>query len=114
MIQNQVNVKNIKIEKERTQNKFKVELDTNLTKELEQEGFARELTRRIQNLRKESGLKKQDRIYLNLKTDYDLGDFIKEIKNKVGAEKIRLNKTTKNSFKENIRNQKFFISISKI
>lgn len=39
-----------------------VALDTTLTRSLEEEGFAREFVSRIQNLRKESGLKVSDRI----------------------------------------------------
>lgn len=38
----------------------KLELDTVLSSELEAEGFSREITRRLQNLRKNSGLQKAD------------------------------------------------------
>ncbi len=114
LIKIQINVKEIKIEKERTKGKFKIELDQELTPELEQEGFARELTRRIQALRKKNGLRKQDKIILSIKTDYDLGNFIKEIKDKVGAKEIIFNKVSKDSSKENIKGKEFFISISKI
>ncbi|MBI2667588.1 isoleucine--tRNA ligase [Candidatus Woesearchaeota archaeon] len=114
LIQSQVNVKEIKIEKERAQNKFRLELDTQLTPELEQEGFARELTRRIQSLRKKIGLKKQDKVILGLKTDYNLGKFLKEIKKKVGAKEISFDKITKNSSKESIKGKEFLISVSKL
>ena len=43
-----------------------IALETALTPELEQEGFARELVSRIQNLRKEKGLEVSDRIRLVL------------------------------------------------
>ena len=45
-------------------------LDTTMTPVLEAEGFAREVTRRVQDLRKKSGLEKLDEIKLNL----ELGD----------------------------------------
>ena len=99
--------------KENAGTKFKIILDDKITPELEQEGFARELTRRIQNLRKKAGLKKQDKIKLNLVSDYDLGEFIKEIKEKVGAKEIT-NKQTKEALKENIKGKEFLISLSKI
>ena len=67
-----------------------VYLDTNLTKELEQEGFARELTRRIQALRKKAGLQKQDKIAITISTDYDLGKWLKDIQQKVSAKTIKL------------------------
>ncbi|MDP6642216.1 MAG: isoleucine--tRNA ligase [Candidatus Nanoarchaeia archaeon] len=109
LIENQTNIKKLILKK----GKLKVKLDTKLTKELEQEGFARELTRRIQNLRKKSGLKKQDSITLNLNTNYDLGKFIEELKDKVGAKSLT-NKLTKTSLKQNIKGKEFLISISKI
>ena len=40
---------------------FAVEIDTQLTPELEQEGYARELTRLLQELRKKAGLKKEEK-----------------------------------------------------
>jgi isoleucyl-tRNA synthetase len=41
-----------------------VALDVNLTEELKQEGIARDLVNRIQNLRKDLGLEVQDKIKL--------------------------------------------------
>ena len=43
-----------------------VGLDTNITEELKKEGYARDLVRGIQNLRKESGLEVTDRIRLQV------------------------------------------------
>lgn len=45
-------------------------LDTQLTPELLEEGDARELVNRIQNLRKEAGFEVQDRIHLHIESDW--------------------------------------------
>ena len=50
-------------------NHLTVALDITLTEELKQEGIARELINRIQNLRKESGLNLTDRINISFKTN---------------------------------------------
>ena len=49
-----------------------VALDATLTPELEQEGMARELVNRIQNLRKATGLEVTDRIHIKLQGDADV------------------------------------------
>ena len=53
-----------------TQDKHTVALDINLTDELKEEGIARELINRIQNLRKESGFEVTDKIRIKI-TDTD-------------------------------------------
>jgi len=63
-------------------------LDTTLTPSLEQEGYTRELIRRIQSLRKEANLQKKDKITLYIQTRCDLGSWIKTLKKKVGAKKL--------------------------
>ena len=69
-------------------------LNKEMTDELEAEGFAREVMRRVQALRKKAELQKSDRISLFLKTDEELkemlGKWEKQIKEKVGAEKIKI------------------------
>ncbi|WP_075349969.1 isoleucine--tRNA ligase [Algoriphagus marinus] len=49
-----------------------VALDVTLTEELKQEGVARDLVNRIQNLRKDMGLEVQDKIKIQLSDDNDL------------------------------------------
>jgi len=49
-----------------------VALDMTLTPELVQEGIARELVNRIQNLRKDSGLEVTDKIAVFLKNETKL------------------------------------------
>ncbi|HET9503389.1 MAG TPA: isoleucine--tRNA ligase [Hymenobacter sp.] len=64
-----------------------VALDVTLTEELRQEGLARELVNRLQNLRKDSGLEVQDRIQVTLASSAPaelqaavaaFGDYIRE------------------------------------
>lgn len=107
IIKKQANVKNVVIK----EGKFNVKLDTNLTKELEREGFSREMMRRIQALRKKSGLKKNNIIDLTINSDYDLGKYKKEIMEKVGAKDLKFN-TLKGKFysKEKIREREFEIA----
>ncbi|MBI2138846.1 isoleucine--tRNA ligase [Candidatus Woesearchaeota archaeon] len=63
-----------------------------VSKELEAEGFARELVRRIQNLRKTAGLEKKDKVSLYLSMESSmikaLENFEAQIMEKVGAESI--------------------------
>ena len=49
-----------------------VALDITLSKELQEEGIARELVNRIQNLRKESGLDVTDKIHIMISTNQDI------------------------------------------
>ena len=69
-------------------------LNKEMTDELEAEGFAREIMRRVQALRKKAGLQKSDSISLFLKTDDELKEMLKEwilvIKEKVGASQFRI------------------------
>ncbi|MFH1682584.1 MAG: isoleucine--tRNA ligase, partial [Candidatus Woesearchaeota archaeon] len=77
--------------------KFKggfVYLNKVLNEELEGEGYAREIMRQVQQMRKEAGLQKKERIFLYLKLSEGLLELVKkfenDIKEKVGAEKIGL------------------------
>jgi isoleucyl-tRNA synthetase len=64
IIMRQLNVKKIEIKtgksKEKEAKEISVKLDTHMTKELEAEGFAREISRKVQALRKEKGLVKEN------------------------------------------------------
>ncbi len=91
-----------------------VYINTQLTKELEAEGFSRELTRRIQELRKKSGLQKQDEIDLFINCDLDMKEMLIDnlnmIKQKVGAKKIEFKGKGKIASKEKIKNKEIEIS----
>lgn len=71
-----------------------VYLNIERNKELEAEGFAREIIRRVQMLRKENGLVKTQMIDLFIKCDKELKEMIlglsKQIKEKVGARRIEI------------------------
>ena len=111
VIKSQTNIKEIKWKR----GNQKIELDTKLTKELEQEGYSREITRLIQNIRKEMGLKKQDIINVNIKTSYDLGKFLVNIREKVGAKILEAGKepkTCKKRLEKAIKDEKFEIFVS--
>src|SRR3989344_190660 len=89
-------------------------LDLKITKELEQEGYSRELMRKIQDLRKTAGLKKIDDIDLVIASDYDLSDWKKEIAIRTGAKTLKIIKEMpKNIFKHTleaeIKGKKFMI-----
>ena len=110
IIKRQTNIKELNIKK----GTFSVKLDSKLTPELEQEGYARELMRKVQDLRKKAGLKKEDRIDLAISSKYDLSNFEKEIQEKVGAKTIafKLDKKYKTSVKEKIREHEFDIAFN--
>ena len=75
--------------------KLKVELDTELTPSLEQEGFAREMARRVQALRKKAGLKRNDKVKVIVETEFALDkEYTKDLKEKVGASELEITKKT--------------------
>ncbi len=84
----QVNVKSIDVKK----GSFNVVLDTEQTPELELEGYSREVTRRVQDMRKKANLKKQDQIELFIVSPYDFTKLRKEIQDKVGAKTLSFEK----------------------
>jgi isoleucyl-tRNA synthetase len=57
-----------------SENGLTVALDLNLTEELREEGFARDVVNRVQNLRKDKGLEVQDKIRLTFES---LDEFVK-------------------------------------
>jgi isoleucyl-tRNA synthetase len=65
-----------------------VYLDKRITAELEEEGFAREVMRRTQQLRKDSGLSKKDVITLFIDGEVDISKHDSSIREKVGAKTI--------------------------
>jgi isoleucyl-tRNA synthetase len=95
-----------------------VYLDTTLTDELLAEGFSREITRRVQNLRKKSGLQKEDVVLLNIAT-VDLEDVVNSYKDvigqAVGAQSLTLNgETYEHASTEKVKGKQFTISLKKV
>ncbi|MFC1686886.1 isoleucine--tRNA ligase [Nanoarchaeota archaeon] len=93
------------------------------TPELDGEGFAREIMRSVQQMRKESGLEKKDRINLFVKVEPDLFKIVEkfkhDIKEKVGAETIEIdfNEPTnilKNHDTKKIKKKEFKIWFDKV
>ena len=93
IIKLQLNVKNL-LWKKSSKKDWKVELDTNLTPELESEGYAREISRKVQAFRKELGLNKQDKINLILSSNDRLNNIFKSkkeiIKERTNSKKIEI------------------------
>ncbi|MEK6859456.1 MAG: isoleucine--tRNA ligase [Nanoarchaeota archaeon] len=102
LIKNQLNVKDAKLnldkedkEKNTKENKeISVELDTKMTLELEAEGYAREISRKVQAARKNAGFVKNDKIKLAVIADDKIKRFIREfkdfIKERVNARELLL------------------------
>ncbi len=114
----ELNVKEFKV-KPCNNAELEITLDTKITPELEAEGFAREITRKVQAARKEAELVKSDSIELEISSEFDdkLESQLDFIKEKVGAKTISL-KDSKKSFNHSkegkIREQSFSIRFNKI
>jgi isoleucyl-tRNA synthetase len=93
LVKDEVNVKEIVVTKSDRDALIKVELDTNITPDLEIEGCKREIERTIQELRKEKGLSVSDKIaavYLGSeKNEEAVKKFAEEIKKTVGATSLK-------------------------
>jgi len=108
------------------ENEFKggfIYLNKERTDELEAEGFAREIMRRIQSQRKKAELTKTDKITLFIKTDEELKEiltkFESQIKEKVGAEILKISELDpgrkhKFSSKEKVKDKVFEVFFDKV
>jgi isoleucyl-tRNA synthetase len=90
-----------------------VYLDKTMNKDLENEGFAREITRRVQSLRKSAEMNKSDRIelFLQLPSELDLTAFEDNLKTKVGAISLTHSDVNSCEFKSNEKIKGKLISI---
>jgi isoleucyl-tRNA synthetase len=100
-----------------------VYLDLMRTPDLEAEGYARELMRRVQALRKDAKLSKQDRISLFIRTDEETVGSLKvwfdAIKEKVGAVQMNIThnepaKMHQHKKKEKIKDKEFVVEFDKV
>ncbi|MBR9702289.1 isoleucine--tRNA ligase [Candidatus Pacearchaeota archaeon] len=103
IIENQLNIKKIKFEKGA---ELSVELDAKMTPELEEEGYAREMSRQVQAFRKKLGLEKKDRIELSIFTDEDFKKVLEKrkefIQSRTNSKMVEIVTTKKERFKKNI------------
>jgi isoleucyl-tRNA synthetase len=105
IIKIQTNIKNVKVaDKDKhkaTSDDFEIEfrygkifIDKSRTAELDNEGFSREIMRRIQSMRKTAGLKKDDSINLCITVDSELEKGLSswkgDIAEKVGAKELTI------------------------
>ena len=95
-----------------------VVLDTNLTPELIEEGFVRELVSKIQTMRKEAGFEVMDKIRVYAKDNDKIVDLIKnpgdEIKSEVLAEDIVTGETKGYEKEWNINSEKVTMAVERI
>ncbi len=80
--------------------KYTVALDITVTDELREEGVARELVNRIQNLRKESGLEVTDKINIELLTHKNIENAVKTYSNYISAQTLAQNIQLVNTLSE--------------
>jgi len=89
LIKEEVNVKEVVFDPEI---KEEIDLDTQITKELKEEGMVREIIRHIQDLRKKQGLTPRDKVVVFWKGEEEIGEILKKnqplILAEVRAEKI--------------------------
>ncbi len=98
-----------------TENNITVALDTHITLELKEEGFAREFVSKIQNIRKEIGLEVSDRIAV----EYNAGVFehaINAFKNYIMSETLtdKLNSVQNTSNSIEINDVICYLNVSKL
>ena len=95
-----------------------VVLDTNLTPELIEEGFVRELVSKIQPMRKEAGFEVMDKIRVYAKDNDKIVDIMKnhgdEIKSEVLAEDIVTGETKGYEKEWNINSEKVTMAVERI
>ena len=114
IIKSQLNVKEVHAQsiKAKIAGGFDISLDKDLDPELEAEGFARELSRIVQDFRKKLGLQKHHGIELFVITDQDFGKILEPqkafIKERTNSRKIELIVDGKMKDKERFKNKTGF------
>jgi valyl-tRNA synthetase len=98
--------------------KGRVYIDTEMTEEIKSEGFAREIIRRIQNMRKEANLNVEDFIETTVNTNPEITGLLKKqegfIKNETRSKNMVFGEAEGVLVKEwEIENEKFVIGIKK-
>ncbi len=105
IIKSELNIKEIEYIIKKTEDVI-IKLNTKLTPELEAEGYAREISRKVQAFRKKLGLNKNDEIGLQLIVDDKFKNILKMkegfIKERTNSSKLLIVTTSKERFKNNI------------
>ena len=95
-----------------------VVLDTNLTPELIEEGFVRELISKIQNMRKEAGFEVMDKICVSVKDNSKIIEILQkyeaQVKDEVLAEKVLYGETTGYTRDWNINGESVTMAVEKV
>ena len=99
-------------------NDLTVVLDTNLTPQLVEEGFVRELISKIQTMRKEAGFEVMDKIRIFASGNETIGQildkFREQIQNEVLAQSIELNMVQGYQKEWNINGEKVVLGVEKL
>jgi|AntRauTorckE6833_2_1112554.scaffolds.fasta_scaffold00198_11 isoleucyl-tRNA synthetase len=122
LIKDELNIKELSFEIDKEKENIEVVLDTNLSKDLIEEGMKRELIRVINNLRKNSGLTIEDRVnvyYLDADSEFEavFNRYKEDIKREVLADEINKSDSdieTEINKKININNKPITIGLEKI
>jgi len=95
LIKSQLNIKEAKLNVKKENNEISVKLNTKMTSELEAEGYAREISRKVQAARKNAGFIKEDKIKLCVTIDEKIKKLIENqidfIKERVNAKEVLMN-----------------------
>jgi isoleucyl-tRNA synthetase len=124
IIEEEVNVKKVELKKEKVDS-ISIKLDIELTPELEAEGLAREISRKVQALRKTTGLVKEDFIDLSLVLPKGFIELLEKynqvemLKERTNAKKIELvlergKKKYAAELKEKLKEQDIEVYLNKI
>jgi len=93
-----------------------IKVDKRMTKALEEEGFYRGVSRKVQSMRKKMGLVAREKISLVIESEYSIETFKDQLQERVGATNLDFG-TVKGDFdlivEEKIKNQTFKIAINK-
>ena len=116
IIGKQLNVKTVKLKKSK---EISVKFDTKLTPELEAEGYAREMSRKVQAFRRKLGLQKKDLVETTIITDDKFKKILefekKFLKERTNSKTLNIVTTNKERFKNKvdfkIKNQKGEIGV---
>lgn len=95
-----------------------VVLDTNLTPELIEEGFVREIVSKLQTMRKEAGFEVMDQILVSMKDNVVIENIMRtyeaQIKSEVLAQEISYGQTDGYEKEWNINSEKVIFAVSKV